>query len=174
MEKNKVNASKLILNNGVVLGIVGVIIQLIFYSLNQSTNQSWYMSAIPMLAIVVAIVLTFKAFKVENESFMTIGEGLKLGIGVVMISTVIGVLYTYIFINFIEPDFLANMVELQRETLMSQNFSDEQIEMSIKAYEMMSSTWILIATNLIGGLFIGFIFSLIISVIMKKNRVLEL
>ena len=99
MENNKVNTKKIMLNYGVVLGVIAILIELVYYSFNMTNDKSWHKSALPALAMIVTLVLAYKEFKSQNQSFMTVGEGIKLGIGLVMISAVVGAVYSYVFMN---------------------------------------------------------------------------
>jgi len=108
----------------------------------------------------------------SNEGFLSIGESLKTGLAIAAIAGVIGSIFTYIFVTFIEPDFVVNMLEATRIKMIDQNpeMTEEQMKMALGMTEKMMSPGILVAIGMIASLFFGFIVSLIAGLIMKQNR----
>ena len=48
---------------------------------------------------------------------MSWGQGVKVGVGIAVIAGLIVVVYNYIFMTFIEPDFMMQMTEIQNQNL---------------------------------------------------------
>ena len=67
------------------------------------------------------IVYGLKAFKLENEGFLSVSESLKTGLAISLIAAIIGTIYNYVFMTFIEPDFVSQSIEIAREQMLSQN-----------------------------------------------------
>ena len=89
-----------------------------------------------------------------------------------LVSAIIGIVYTQILINFIDPDTLTKSLELSMETIRIQNpeMPQEALETARSIQEKMSSPLILSAVQIIFALFFGFIVSLISGLIVKKSR----
>ena len=58
------------------------------------------------------IVYGLKAFKLENEGFLSVSESLKTGLAISLIAAIIGTIYNYVFMTFIEPDFVSQSIEI--------------------------------------------------------------
>ena len=52
--------------------------------------------------MIIVIVLGIKNFKSSNNNLITWGQSVKIGVGISIISALIGIIYNLIFINFIQ------------------------------------------------------------------------
>ena len=111
-------------------------------------------------------------FREANGNKLTISEAIKVGIGISLIGAIIGIVYQMIFINLIEPDFMANMMEAQKMEMITQNpnMSQEEIDKAVSMMEKFSGPFLSAAIGLIGGLFLGLIISFIGGLILKKEE----
>ena len=118
------------------------------------------------------IVYGLKAFKLENEGYLSISESLKTGLAISLIAAIIVTLYNYIFTTFIEPDTINQSIEIAREQILTQNpdMTQEQEDMAMGITKMMFKPTIMAAMGIIVTLFFGFIVSLIAGLFMKENR----
>ena len=109
-------------------------------------------------------------FKSSNNNLITWGQSVKIGVGISIISALIGIIYNLIFINFIEPDFMTLLMEKQVVAWEELNMTEEQIEASKSMMETFSSPAITSAIGIIAAAFFGFIISAIAGAIMKKTE----
>ena len=88
-----------------------------------------------------------------------------------LIGGIIGLIYTYIFMTFIEPNFMSNMMELQQQKMLETrpNMTDEQVEAAMGMAKKFSGFWVIAIAGLLWSVFIGFVISLITGLIMKKT-----
>lgn len=172
MENQQTPTKKIILNYGGILGIVSVLISVTLYALGMQYEQDWKTGSIGIIAMAVIIFLGIKKFREFNEGYLSIGEALKTGIGIALIGALISVAYSLIFLNFIEPDFMANTME-KAEVDMIEKFpqlTDEQIEQQISMMKKFSTPAITSAIAIVFSLFFGFVFSLISGFILKNDQ----
>ena len=171
MENQKPQARKTILNYGLILGVVSILIGVVMYVTDMYIEKSWLGTVISILLTVVIIGYGINEFKKHNAGYLTLGQALKVGVGIALVGGIIGVIYQLIFVNFIEPDFVENMMQLQFDKMIEQNpdMTQEQIDMSMEMGRKFSSPWITSAIAIIGSLFIGLVISLIIGLVMKKE-----
>ncbi len=171
MESEKKSSSKISLHYGIILGIVSVLISVVVYALGMHYDQDWKMGSIGIIAMIAVIFIGIKKFKEFNDGYLTVGQALKTGIGIALIGGIISVIYSYIFMTFIEPDFMVNTMEKAQETMIEKypQLSDEQIEAQIEMMNKFSGPAITSAFTLIGSLFFGFIISLISGFILKND-----
>jgi hypothetical protein len=173
MENQKSTSSKqVMLNYGLILGVVSVILSVAIYAMGKIYDQGFGVMAASFVIMAVIIFMGIKNFKEGNNNLLSLGEAIKIGLGIALVGAIISVLYNQIFINFIEPDFMENMMKVGQEKMLEQNpnMTDEQLEMAIGMQEKFSSPFIGAAMGIIGSLFFGFIISLIEGLILKRTE----
>ena len=77
--------------------------------------------------------------------------------------------------NVLEPDYMEQVSEVQREQMMERfpDMSEAQMEQAMEMNAKFSSPWITIASSIVVNLFIGFLVALIAGAIMKQKRPYE-
>lgn len=172
MEKQKTEAKSFVINYGVLLGILSVIMGVIMYVTNAYLNPHWIYSVLGFILLVVVISLGIKAYKTENDNFLSIGEALKVGIGISVIGGIIGAIWMFLLMNYIEPEYMAQLSDVQRTTIQENNpnMSEEQMNSIMEMNARFSSPWFLMAFSLIGNLFFGLIIALVAGLIMKNKN----
>lgn len=171
MENQPVPTKNVIINYGIYLGIASVLISVLVYALGMQYDQDWKMGSIGIIAMAVIIFLGIKKYKEFNNGYLTVGQALKTGVGIALIGGIISVIYSFIFMTFIEPDFMANTMAKAEQQMIEKfpNLTDEQIEMQIEMMQKFSTPAITSAFSLIGSLFFGFVISLISGLIQKNE-----
>lgn len=171
MENQQVSVKKIALNYGLLLALLSIGLQVISYVLDAHIDRPWWLSAIQLLITVGVIVYGIKLFKTENSGFLTLGQALKTGVAISLVAGIIGVVFNYIFMNFIDPDFIQKTLDFSREQMIENypNMTEEQIENSMAISAKFMSPWIMSAIAILATLFFGFIISLVAGMIMKRN-----
>ena len=167
--KNKISSKNTMLNYGLVLGLTSIFINLIAYAIGIHLDQDWRVGALAFVAMIVIIVLGIKNFKAVNSNLITWGQSVKIGVGISIISALLGLTYNLIFINFIEPDFMNLMMEKQVMAWEEANMTSEQIEGAKSMMETFSSPAITSAIGIIAAAFFGFIISAIAGALLKRT-----
>ena len=93
------------LNYGLVLGLTSIFINLIAYAIGIHLDQDWRVGTLGFVAMIIVIVLGIKNFKSANNNLITWGQSVKIGVGISIISGLIGIIYNLIFINFILQNY---------------------------------------------------------------------
>jgi hypothetical protein len=153
----------------------GVISALATIILSTAINISglWKVTGVSMFAflpMIVILVLCMKEFRENNGGFMAFGEGLSIGMLTSAVSALISSLWGLVYTSIIDPTFMGQIREFQIEQMEEKGLGDEQIEAAMKMSEKFTSGSMTFLFGLLGTLFFAFIFSLIISAILKKNR----
>ena len=170
MENQTTSAKSIMINNGLILGLISILISVTVYATGYTYDQHWSVGVISFLIMVAIIVMGIKKFKASNEGFLSIGEAIKMGLGIALISGIISVAYTYVFTSFIEPDFFINLAQVQEQKWIDQGLTDEQIEGAKVMMDKMSNPMMTAGFTVIGSLFFGFIISLITGAVMKESK----
>ncbi len=159
------------MNYGAVLGCCLVAIAVVMWLLGIDDKESMIPSLLNNVLIIAGIAYTVILFRdTENNGFISYGDSLKLGTSVAFFSSVILSFYTFIFVTFIEPDYLNEIIELAEQAILESDpeISDENLDLALSMSErFMQPHWLLIL-GILGGTFVGFIYSLIISIFVKK------
>ncbi|WP_405606067.1 DUF4199 domain-containing protein [Polaribacter sp. Asnod1-A03] len=168
--ENQANSKSIILNYGLYLGLIGVVTHLLLYATGQLLELNWINSIVSIIAMIVLIVIGIKKYKSDSDGFMSWGQGVKIGMGITMVSAVITVVYILLFMNVIEPDFQQQAIEFQKQAWYDMGMTEEQIEASLEMTEKFQTPVISSAMMLGFSAFLGFVISAIIAAIMKKSE----
>jgi len=167
--ENQANSKNIILNYGVYLGIASVLINLVVYATGDYLKPHWSVSVLSGLIMIALIVMANKKFLLDNGGFMSWGQSVKIGVGLTVISALIVIVYQQIFANFIEPEYMQQMLMMQEQTWTDQGMSGEQIDAAKEMMQKFQGPFISSAIGIVVAAFIGFIVSAIVGAIMKKS-----
>ena len=170
------NSRKFAMNYGAVLGLCLVAIAAVMWSFGIDKNGSLAPSILNNGLIIAGIVYTIIQFRdTENSGVISYGDSLKLGTSVAFYSSVILAFYTFIFINYIEPNTLNEILVQAEQAILVSNpeISDEELDLALDiTTKFVQPHWMLIL-GVLGGTFMGFIYSLVISIFTKKENLFE-
>ena len=169
MEQQPPKTGKFALNYGIILGAISVAFGIILYSMDMHLERNWTVGAVGILIMASIIAMGILAYKKANGALLSLGQALKVGMGIALIGAIISVIYQYVLVNFIDVDAIDKIMELQKaqfaeNSKLTPEQIDQQIEMSKKFF------WVGYPIILIVNLFFGFIISLIAGLIMKKTE----
>jgi Na+-transporting NADH:ubiquinone oxidoreductase subunit NqrE len=172
MENQKDAIKKIAFNYGIIWGLLSIVLSVIAYVTDDYIERPMWLTIAGLAIMAGIIVYGLKAFKTENEGYLSVSEALKVGLAISLIAAIIGAIYNYIFITVIEPDYVIQMLEFSTEQMVIQNpdMTQEQMDMATGITEKMMTPSIMTAMGIIIPLFLGFITSLIAGLIMKVNR----
>lgn len=180
MENRMPNFMKNALNSGLIFGIILVIIQLLFWMFNfipVGIGPGLLVLLLNLVISVAALVIFTKMYRdKEMGGFMTYGQAFRYGWVVYMVAAVIGVIYSIIFNEFIDPEYMDRVMQLTMDstesTMRNRGMSEEQIsQMLDRMAERTKDAGIgrTIIGGLVGGVIMGVIGSAISSAFAKKE-----
>ncbi len=153
---------------GAILGVVSSVFSLILFMTNTVGNTG--IGSISYLFTIGALILAMREFRTLNGGYMRYGQGLSLGALTAGVSGLISSLFSVFYMTVIDTGVMERMIEMQRDKSESSGLSDEQIDAQMKIIEKFQSPGLLFVFGIIGSIFMGFIFSLVIAAIMKKVK----
>ena len=168
--ENQANSKSIIINYGLYFGAASVLLSLVLYALGKHLEQGFGIMAIGFAIMIAFVVLGIKKFKSINNGYVSWGQAVKIGVGLVVVGSIITVIYQQVFMNFIEPDFLDQVAQRTEQTLLDAGLNDEQIESQIEMQKKFQSPAISIPLGIVMSAFFGFIVSAIAGAIMKKTE----
>ncbi|MGB2129023.1 MAG: DUF4199 domain-containing protein [Flavicella sp.] len=166
MNKKAISKS-IILKYGTLLGGISVAISILLYLLDKHLEQNQTVGILNILLILAAIVIGIKTF--TKYAPLNFGDGIKVGIGITVLSAVMITFYNYLFSTFIEPDFIDQLAEVQRKGMEeSGKLKPEEIAVRIEKLKEGSNSFIPSAIGIVFSAFLGFVFSAITTVVFIK------
>ncbi len=91
-----------IITYGIILGSISVVFQLMLFLLDMHYKNDSTAGIVALLITSGVLVYSFILFKKNNEGYMTLSEALKIGLGVSLISAIIGIIYTQLLVNVLD------------------------------------------------------------------------
>lgn len=172
MENQKTSSTQIMLNYGLILGFVSIILSVANFAFGDIYRPHWSIQVVTAVISIALMVMGIKKFKEGNGGLLSLGQALKIGLGISLISGLVSLVYLFVFTNYIEPEFYTNMAAVQEQIIMEKNpnMSDEQIEMSVGMMKKMMGFGATSIYVMVLSLFFGFIVSLISGLIMKKSE----
>ncbi|AXE17421.1 DUF4199 domain-containing protein [Runella rosea] len=157
---------------GIISGVASIVFITILYVSGQAANSA--LAWLGAIITIAAMVLGMKEYRTLNGGFMTYGQGLGIGTLMSAVGGFISAVYSYIYNEFIDNTLRQQILDKVREDLENRGMDDAQVEQALAMSEKFSSPGITFALSIFGAILIGFIISLIVSAIMKKDKPFEL
>lgn len=168
--ENQANSKSIILNYGLYLSIITIFISLIKYATGNLYVTEFYSGIAGIVLLIIFVILGIKKYKNDNGGFLKFGQGVKIGIGIAMIATIVVIVYYVLLSTVIEPNFVENTIEAQK-IMFADSFgmTESQIEEATKNSEE-NFFLSMFGGILIWNLFLGGVTALIGSAVMKKSE----
>lgn len=172
MDENQPKTGKVGLRFGLLLAAVGIIFSLMLFFADLHYERGWAINLVNILLMAGVIFLAISHFKKANGTYLTLGEAMKVGLATAVVAALVGIVWQLIFINFIEPDFMDKVFQISRAEMIQQNpkMTEEQLKGGEDMIRMFTSPGVIVVMALVFSLFIGSIASLIIGLILKKQK----
>lgn len=168
METNQTSVSKAAMQHGLILGVALIILSLILHFAGASL-ESWA-KYVTWALMIGYLVYATKNYRDEHRGgFLSYGQGLGFGTLTSLITGVVSTIYTFLYVKFINPNFINEIMNKSYEEMLEKGMAEEQVEMALSMQEGWMMPMMFVGA-LVGTLFMGFIFSLIISAIFKRTE----
>lgn len=169
---NQSSLKSIVINYALLLAGISIAFNLMLFFLDMHYQQSQASGIVGIVIMIGVIIYAFIQFKKNNEGFISLSESLKIGLGISAVAALIGVVYSFILSEFLDPNLMQKAIDFQMEKMRIENpeMTQDQLENIRSMQEKFSGPLIRSAFQIIGSLFIGFIISLIGGLIVKKVR----
>jgi len=170
MEENQPKTGKFALNYGLLIGGVGVVFGIMLYMMDMQYERGIGVQGAQIGILAVGVVLAIIQFKKANLGYLKISDALKVGAGAALIAGLVGLLYFFVFSNFVEPEYMDKLTEIGKQEAMASNpnLTEEQIDQGIAMQKKFA--WVSYPLILIFNIIIGLIVGLITGLIIKKQK----
>lgn len=162
--------------NGLFLGIAILIFSIGCYFYNPKT----LINSIALLVYILIIYFMYRSAADEkrlNEGYLSFGEALKVTFLTYVIGTLIYSIFTYVMFNIVDPSLNDVMREVSIESaeyvseLLGNEADMDQVYDQLEKQDLKMTFSMVFFNYLIGLIFPGFLFALIMSAITKKMPV---
>ncbi len=164
MSETTISLKKHIHIYGLLLGVIWVLYG-VFRNLTEDVVVSNWIYYIFELSLHIGFTSFFiYKFKSNNDGFLTLGQALKIGLGITLLSTFLFIIWDVFFLKVISPENLNEIINslepsIDGEINKKSNFLNKE-----NSYLINRSL-----SGLIFHLVIGFLVSLLSGAIMQKN-----
>lgn len=163
---------KIALKYGAILGAIGVVFGLMLYmqDMHYQINMSTYILslALPFLFVLVAAILGIREFKKKNGGLISFGQGLKIGVGLALVYGIIALAFSVVLSQVIDPEMVSKQAASLETFMTEMGAPYESIKEQREKMEN-PNYFEQLGGGLLFFIFIGFIASLIPSLVMKKK-----
>lgn len=171
MEPQQLSPGKFARNYGVILGIILILIAVIMYVTGMQIEGVQWPMYIYYVIFPVSIFYAISQYKKAQGNILSLGEAIKIGLAIAIISALVYAVYNLLFNYVIDPEFMKEAVKAELDRMLeSGKMTEEMIEQTAKIREIFTNpfvgTTIWIALSAIFGL----IYSLIAGLIMKREQ----
>jgi len=152
-------------------GITGGAILLhsvVLYALDASF--SIYSQIMGYLLPIALLVLVLSMYRKEKlNGVMSYSQSFIMGSLTMVVAGVISAIYMFVFIKYIDPDFVNVMMQMQEDKMLEKGMDEAAIEQAMDFTSKMRSVGFLTVMAFVGTAFMGVIFSAIVSIFLKKE-----
>lgn len=154
---------------GAFYGLSSIVIFMLFYLIGADI-QSKMPQYIGYALLILFIILGVKSHR-DNDLNGEISYAKSLGTGTLigLYGGLISGAFSIIFFKFIAPEALQQIIDTAQRQMEEKNMTEEQIQMAISYTKKFTEPVWLFLFSALGAALMAFIFSLIISVFMKKE-----
>ena len=167
METNAtpVTTTSVAMRYGLLLAVSSILIDFLVRIAGLSFMTYGIVAGLAALAVaVVWMVQAHGAFKRANDNRMSFTQGLTIALIMVLISSIISSLFNYVYLHYIDTDFVERMKAGMTEFMERNNVPEDQVAKGTAKFDEMNagvgkSLLNGIKSGLIGGLILGAIVS---------------
>jgi hypothetical protein len=166
--EEKVSTARVALKYGALVSVVIMIYTTIINVAGLSQNK--VLSSLQFIFMIVALVVAMKEFREQNKGFMSYGEGLGLG---TLLSAVMGFLvsmFNTFYNKFIDSSIMTQALDKVRMDMEQRGMDDAQIDQSLEYAQKFMSPGILFITGVLMSILTGFIISLVVAAILRRDK----
>ncbi len=133
-------------------------------------NFTVYDSVSKSLVLIGGIIVAIYAYRKEyNNNLITYGRALSFGFLTSVLLAFVVAIYTWLFIKFINTDYIALMNQNMEEHMLAKGVAPEMIERFTERSSRMRNPGVMFFRNVAFNSIIGLIISLIAAIFLKKE-----
>jgi drug/metabolite transporter (DMT)-like permease len=168
MESNRPSILKPAMTYGLIIALVIIIFAVIQWILGLEGAR--WMTWIAWVAYFAALYFCLKNWRDQHlGGYILYGQSLSAGILFMFFASVIYAFYFVVFTKWIDPTFVARLLDTIEEAYYKQDIPEEQITAVMAVLGKLHNPGMLFFWGILGTTFTGIILSLIVSIFIKKE-----
>jgi hypothetical protein len=159
-------------STGIRYGLIAGVVSIAFFLILSVSGVNITTSPLRYLGWVITAVIIFLAhqyYKQNGNGFMSYGQGIGIAMWMGIISAVISSIFTYIYVKFIDTNFMDAIKDAQMQEMAAKGMSDEQIEQAMKIASMFMSPEAMLGFGLVFGFLGTLVIALIVTIFTQKK-----
>jgi putative exporter of polyketide antibiotics len=170
MENQKVNTTKSAMTYGLILALGLIVFHLLQYIMDVYKPPTW-VSLLNYAIIIGGIVYgTIRFRNDELGGYISYGRSLGMGVLISVFASIVYGFYFYLLTAVIDPGYMENVFKMLEETYLEMGMDYDQVETTMGMVKKFQTPLLMVLSNVFGFTFIGTIFSLIVSIFIKKEE----
>lgn len=134
-------------------------------------SDTWWANSLQLVVLAAGLYLVKKHVRDRHyDGYISFQRLLSLGVFVNFFAGIVLAFYIYISLSTFQSDLIVEVLEEARSRLLEDGKSKEALELAMKEYEQFYTPSNLALFNLFSVAILGFVVSLILSGILKNNR----
>lgn len=171
METQQLSPGKFARNYGIILGIILIIIAVIMYVTGMQLNGVQWPMYIYYIIFPVVIFYAIGQYKKAQGNVLSLGDAIKTGLAVTIISALVYAAYNLLFNYVIDPGFMKEAVKAELDRMLeSGKMTEDMIEKTAKIREIFTNPFVGTTIWIALSALFGLIYSLIAGLIMKREQ----
>lgn len=154
---------------GLITGAAGIVFHLVTYLSNLYLNQ--YVSWLGYLVVAAGMVYgTLDYRKKQSGGFLTYGKAFSSCFWIGLFAGIVSTFYFFIFINYLHPGMVNEILEQARVKMLEQNsMSEDQVEQALAMQQKFMSPLMMTLWGFFAYAIVSAILGLILGIFLKKN-----
>jgi hypothetical protein len=167
--EQKVSVWKANLNNGIILGLAGIVFTLILYFLDLTFNKS-----LGYVFLLISVFLLYYFIKTYRDNYlhgvMTYGQSVGAGVVIFLYYSIISAIFTYLLYTVIDTDLTNKLLAfIEEEMLKTGKIPESSIDTVMEMQKKFIKPEIMAPFSIINNMLFGTIISLIVSIFTRKE-----
>lgn len=166
--QEQVSTTRVALKFGIITAVAVIVYSTLINLTGMTQNRA--LTSLAFVILIAGIVLAMKEYRVQNNTFMSYGQGLGIGSLISAIVGLLGSMFSMFYLEFIDNTIIQQSMDKAREDMESRGMDDSQIDQAMAMTEKFMTPGFMFAMGVLSYVIIGFIISLIIAAIMRKDK----
>jgi hypothetical protein len=166
--EEKVNIWKANLTSGLILALTGIAFTLVLYFLDLSLNKT-----VGYILVPIQLVLLYFLLKSYRDNYMhgqiTYGQAVGAGVVIFVYYAIIMAVFTYLLWTVIDPGLVKKSMAIAEEGMAKKGLPQASIDAGMAFTAKIMKPSIMSIFTIIGSMFFGVIYTLLVSIFIKKE-----
>ena len=169
MEPKKLSINQYAMQYGLLLGIVMIIFDLVMYIFKAPMGSPLqYLNLVIIIAFIVYGSINYR--NKHSNGYINYGKSLLTCFLIALYGGIVFAIYKYFFLKFFDHSMILKLKDFARQKIAEKGaFDDDKIDQIMEVQKWVYTPFVLTVSGIINSAFWGLLFSLIISIFVKKE-----